>query len=232
MINNIVAALQAFSVKMSEIVKGIDLSMISDLLYELIQSIPDNVTETEFYEKVMRLKEPNLNFENTKWILEDYGLDYLENNREITLRPNMNSNLIKYIIDIINSENLKEREKLIILLAHMEPLLYMAMRITRVSRGSIKKEIEENVKENSSISAGSIYKLYIFAITLIVFSNTDNYTERIDKRMPFRNNILHNGIGEYSDKDIKEAYNLLVNYISIIVNYERLTNKEDNCSRE
>ena len=219
-INNIVAALQEFSVKMSEVVKGIDLSIISDVLNELARSIPDDVKETVFYEKVMRLKAPNLNYENTKWILEDYGLDYLENNREINLRTNMNSNLIKYIIDIINSENLKEREKLIILLAHMEPLLYMVMRITRVSRGSIKNEIEEKVKENSSMSAEHIYKFYILAITLIVFSNTDNYTEEIDRRMPFRNNILHNGIVEYGDKDIKEAYNLLVNYVSIIVNYE------------
>ena len=39
----------------------------------------------------------------------------------------------------------------------------------------------------------------------VVFANTDAYTKEIDKRIPFRNNILHNGIVEYGTDDIHSA---------------------------
>lgn len=51
----------------------------------------------------------------------------------------------------------------------------------------------------------------------IVFANTDSYTEEIDKRILFRNNILHNGIITYADEDIDVAYELLVDLIEILI---------------
>lgn len=54
-------------------------------------------------------------------------------------------------------------------------------------------------------------------ITYVVFANTDAYTKEIDKRIPFRNNILHNGIVEYGTDDIHSAYELLVEFISMLV---------------
>ena len=35
--------------------------------------------------------------------------------------------------------------------------------------------------------------------------------------MPFRNNILHNGITDYSEEDIDVAYELLVDLIEILI---------------
>ncbi len=37
------------------------------------------------------------------------------------------------------------------------------------------------------------------------------------KEIPFRNNILHNGIVEYGTDDIHSAYELLVEFISMLV---------------
>lgn len=51
----------------------------------------------------------------------------------------------------------------------------------------------------------------------IVFANTDSYTEEIDRRIPFRNNILHNGIVQYSDEEVDIAYDLLVGLIEILM---------------
>ena len=51
----------------------------------------------------------------------------------------------------------------------------------------------------------------------IIFANTDAYTDEIDKRIPFRNNILHNGIVMYSDEDIDVAYELLLGLIEILI---------------
>lgn len=57
----------------------------------------------------------------------------------------------------------------------------------------------------------------VMGITYVVFANTDAYTKEIDKRIPFRNNILHNGIVEYGTDDIHSAYELLVEFISMLV---------------
>lgn len=73
------------------------------------------------------------------------------------------------------------------------------------------------VKENKGMSVESLGKVYVLAVMYIVFANTDSYTEEIDNRMPFRNNILHNGITDYSEEDIDVAYELLVDLIEILI---------------
>lgn len=66
----------------------------------------------------------------------------------------------------------------------------------------------------------SLGKIYVLAVTYIIFANTDSYTDEIDKRIPFRNNILHNGIVTYADEDIDVAYELLVDLIEILIRVE------------
>lgn len=58
--------------------------------------------------------------------------------------------------------------------------------------------------------------MYILAITYTIFANTDNY-RNLDKRVPFRNYILHNGIVGYSDTDAKTAYEFLIECISVLL---------------
>lgn len=72
-------------------------------------------------------------------------------------------------------------------------------------------------EDDECISDRWIGKIYVLAVTYIVFANTDSYTDEIDKRIPFRNNILHNGIVMYSDEDIDVAYELLVDLIEILI---------------
>lgn len=60
----------------------------------------------------------------------------------------------------------------------------------------------------------SYKKVLITGIVFIVFSNTDSYTNPIDMRIPFRNNILHRGMIDYSDTDTKNVYELLVYFIA------------------
>ena len=47
-----------------------------------------------------------------------------------------------------------------------------------------------SIDENEGMSSESVGKLYVMGITYVVFANTDAYTKEIDKRIPFRNNIL------------------------------------------
>lgn len=78
----------------------------------------------------------------------------------------------------------------------------------------VKKIISKNVYDIHEMEMKNYRKILLAAIVFIVFSNTDNYKNEIDMRIPFRNNILHRGTLAYSDNDIKEAYEILVYFIA------------------
>lgn len=113
----------------------------------------------------------------------------------------------------------EDREKvLVILLSHIEPLIYNTLNYTKQPYSKVKQIVKRmSIDENEGMSSESVGKLYVMGITYVVFANTDAYTKEIDKRIPFRNNILHNGIVEYGTDDIHSAYELLVEFISMLV---------------
>ena len=103
-----------------------------------------------------------------------------------------------YIKSIISNPSISEREKLVILLSHIEPLIYNTLNYTKQPYSKVKQIVKRmSIDENEGMSSESVGKLYVMGITYVVFANTDAYTKEIDKRIPFRNNILHNGIVEY-----------------------------------
>lgn len=107
---------------------------------------------------------------------------------------------------------------LVILLSHIEPLIYNTLNYTKQPYSKVKQIVKRmSIDENEGMSSESVGKLYVMGITYVVFANTDAYTKEIDKRIPFRNNILHNGIVEYGTDDIHSAYELLVEFISMLV---------------
>lgn len=123
-----------------------------------------------------------------------------------------------YIKSIISNPSISEREKLVILLSHIEPLIYNTLNYTKQPYSKVKQIVKRmSIDENEGMSSESVGKLYVMGITYVVFANTDAYTKEIDKRIPFRNNILHNGIVEYGTDDIHSAYELLVEFISMLV---------------
>lgn len=131
------------------------------------------------------------------------------------------SDLHQYIARTILSTSMEKREKLIILLAHIEPLIYKTLEISKTRNMKVKFAVNKvSVDNNGGMSAESIGKIYVLAVTYIIFANTDAYTDEIDKRIPFRNNILHNGIVMYSDEDIGVAYELLLGLIEILITVE------------
>lgn len=210
---------------MTKIVEGINVTASLKALEtfaEFLQNIPDDIKDTIFFGKVQDLKNINLRYEDIVWIVEDFGLIYTEENWQSMLKSEQNkSNLHQYIAKTILSTSMEKREKLIILLAHVEPLIYKTLEISKTKNMKVKKAVNKvSVEDNEGMSAESLGKIYVLAVTYIVFANTDSYTEEIDKRMPFRNNILHNGIVLYSDEDIDVTYELLLGLIEILITVE------------
>ena len=74
----------------------------------------------------------------------------------------------------------------------------------------------ELIKNNHGMDEENLYKTVLLAITNIVFANTDNFTN-VDKRLPFRNNILHRGLVDYSDEEVNTAYKTLLIFVAHII---------------
>lgn len=224
--NNIYENMGGFVLKVSEgmakIVEKIDVVASSEALkafVEFLQNIPDDIKDTQFFGKVQELKNINLRYEDVVWLVQDFGLSYTEETWRRLLECKHNkSDLHKYIAKTILSASMEKREKIIILLAHIEPLIYETLEISKIQNVRLKPAVKKvSVEDNEGMSAESIGKIYVLAVTYILFANTDSYTDEIDKRMPFRNNILHNGIVTYADEDIDVAYEFLVNLIEILI---------------
>lgn len=210
---------------MAKIVEGINVMASSQALRvfaEFLQNIPDDIKDTRFFRKVQELKNINLRYEDVVWLVEDFGLIYTEENWQGMLKSEYNkSDLHQYIAKTILSTSMGKREKLIILLAHIEPLIYETLEISKIKNMRLKPAVKKvSVEDNEGMSAESLGKICVMAVTYIIFANTDAYTDEIDKRIPFRNNILHNGVVMYSDEDIDVAYELLLGLIEILITVE------------
>lgn len=225
MIENLSRVVLKASKDMAKIVEGINLEAPLEALKtfaEFLQNIPDDIKDTIFFGKVQDLKNINLRYEDVVWIVEDFGLIYTEEKWQGMLKSEHNkSDLHQYIAKTILSTSMEKREKLIILLAHIEPLIYKTLEISKARNMKLKFAVNKiSVDDNGGMSAESIGKIYVLAVMYIIFANTDAYTDEIDKRIPFRNNILHNGIVMYSDEDIDVAYELLLGLIEILITVE------------
>lgn len=225
MIENLSRVVLKASKDMAKIVEGINVTAPLETLKafaEFLQNIPDDIKDTIFFEKVQNLKNINLHYEDVVWLVEDFGLIYTEGNWQGMLKSEHNkSDLHQYIAKTILSTSMEKREKLIILLAHIEPLIYETLEISKIKNMRLKPAVKKvSVEDNEGMSAESLGKIYVLAVTYIIFANTDAYTDEIDKRIPFRNNILHNGIVMYSVEDIDAAYELLLGLIEILITVE------------
>lgn len=224
--NNIFENVERIILKVSEdrakIVEGINARTSTEVLMvfiEFLQNIPDDIKDTHFFEKVQKLQKINLNYEDVVWLVTDFGLSYTDEAwQKLSVCENGKSDLHRYISKIIASTSMEKREKLIVLLAHMEPLIYETLERSKEENSKLKQDVRKiSIKENGGISSESLGKIFVLAVMYIVFANTDSYTDEIDKRIPFRNNILHNGIVMYTDEDIEVAYALLVDLIEILI---------------
>ena len=191
MIENLSGVVLKASKDMAKIVEGINLEAPLEALKtfaEFLQNMPDDIKDTIFFGKVQDLKNINLRYEDVVWIVEDFGLIYTEEKWQGMLKSEHNkSDLHQYIAKTILSTSMEKREKLIILLAHIEPLIYKTLEISKTSNMKLKFAVNKvSVDDNGGMSAESIGKIYVLAVMYIIFANTDAYTDEIDKRIPFR----------------------------------------------
>lgn len=143
MIENLSRVVLKASKDMAKIVEGINLEAPLEALKtfaEFFQNIPDDIKDTIFFGKVQDLKNINLHYEDVVWIEEDFGFIYTEEKWKGMLKSEHNkSDLYQYIAKTILSTSMEKREKLIILLAHIEPLIYKTLEISKTRNCNSEK---------------------------------------------------------------------------------------------
>ena len=187
-------------------------------LVELLNNIPDDVQKTVFFQNCQSLAKNDLIYEEVEWLFEELEISSIEEARADIQRYIDKDNVIhNYINSIMENDCLGDREKLIIILCHFERLIYSTLRREKKRKEGAKDMLKsELIKNNHGMDTENLYKTFLLAITNVVFANTDNFTN-IDKRLPFRNNILHRGLVDYTDEEVNIAYKTLLIFVAHII---------------
>lgn len=232
MINSFADALKAMAENANAVLKSINLDALRCTLLvisDVLSSLSKDVKETAFFQKVDKFAKDDkhsLTYKKIEWFLEDIRNEVLIGAPDI----NSQTELTKYIAQIEEDLALGIREKITVLLAHIEPLIYETLNHEKPPRESVKNKVQEiAVANNKGMSAESLAKAYVYGICSIVFANTDSFDIPIDKKLPFRNNILHNGIVSYSEEDLKTVYEVLADFMDALVVMKKwIPVKDDN----
>ncbi|MBO6240536.1 MAG: hypothetical protein J6O61_06855 [Butyrivibrio sp.] len=182
-------------------------------LIEVFKNLPKDAHDTELFQRTKELEKKEISYEDVCWLREVVGSQPVVDNCKT---KEYQSTTAEYVSKIINSKEIGKREKIVVLLSNAESLIYEKMNHTRVPYDSVKKVAGNHVDEKHEMNKESFDTIIVTAICFVVFSNTDNYSF-IDKRIPFRNNILHKGTVTYSDEEISEAYDILEDYMLFLI---------------
>ena len=95
-------------------------------------------------------------------------------------------------------------------MAYFEELVYQAINYKHRKDDGIRDIVRKTVKNKDPINNDTIRYVLVMGVVFIIFSCTDKYKNALDKKVPFRNNILHRGILDYSPGDLDVLYRTLV----------------------
>lgn len=211
--------LSEISEKTEAVFSPINKTIQTDAFKEIekrLKDIPDDMKKTVLYNNMKRLEKAEITYSEIEWIQKTLGDKSFDKSVLIIRNKKNKSEVDKYVLSVIESKAMMPREKAVVLLAHFETLVYQALDHERKANEKVKNVISEKSNKIHSMKISNFQIIFLAAIVSIVFSNTDGYKNKIDMRIPFRNNILHRGTMAYSDIDIKKVYEILVYFISNI----------------
>ncbi len=190
----------------------IDASVFEPLI-KYFQSLPKNITDSEEFKKADDI-DASTRYEDTQWITSD-NISYVNAEcPEFYIQECFDTSTVvsKYIQNIVMNNSICERESIVVILSVFESYLHSKTEFNHCE--GIKKEFRRAVTNDGKYSGETFALAVTYAIVKIIYANTSG--NQFDKRLPHRNDILHNGTLSYSDDEIKTAYKTLLSYICII----------------
>lgn len=139
-----------------------------------------DIKEKELYSKVQSINpKQDIVLEDIEWLYEDYEklsdvFDGLDSDFSF-----LDSELANYLKKIIYSRNIAKREKIVILISHIEKLIEECLDES-FGKSEIKQEVKNAINSKlDKVTGANIGRCYILAITNIVFARTDAITNAI-----------------------------------------------------
>lgn len=139
-----------------------------------------DIKEKELYSKVQSINpKQDIVLEDIEWLYEDYEklsdvFDGLDSDFSF-----LDSELANYLKKIIYSRNIAKREKIVILISHIEKLIEECLDES-FGKSGIKQEVKNAINSKlDKVTGANIRRCYILAITNIVFARTDAITNAI-----------------------------------------------------
>lgn len=173
----------------------------------------EDTHDSTIYKSMVKMPLIDLQYRDVKWIIDSYsGIDAVKEYIAINCRD-IDSAVFNYIYEIICNDAYLKRDKIVLILAHMEACIFQCLDAVRESNG-IVKNIKKLAADNHKVTWINYRRIYLIGISKVLYANTDNFKEEIDKSLPFRNNILHQGIVGYSDDEIENLYYVLLCFFS------------------
>ena len=116
----------------------------AEAIANVLASLPKEVKETKLFKMVIKFENLEIKYEEILDFLEDCSITcsndawnmFLENNED-------DSKLYLYLKKIINNKDIAKREKVIILLAHIEEVILDALSHSRQPNERVKKVVKD-----------------------------------------------------------------------------------------
>lgn len=207
-----------------------DLSSLFEIMKKALLPCFEYLSDTEAVwksiEKYSKTDEV-VEYDQVKWIIEDQNWLMPEAAKSLFLNIKTdNDSVLADIQRIARMDILEDRDKLILILGYLEPLVRMYL-----------QELNIEIKDDNSLTCDKtkkamhskvdgkamelcVHKLFTICAIIFIIYKDCRHVEG-DKKLPHRNQILHSGIKEYNQEEIASAYNTLIAYIYIMYKYTR-----------
>ena len=189
-------------------------------LYTALQYLCDAAEQLhndKIYARIVNQKNSRIRYEDLEYLFLEVDVLKPKGVIGLFLKSDCSSKAseeYKYMQGIVANETMSIRDKLALLLCYLEPYIYKHLNIFR--KHGIKKDLEVLVDKTNKIDSRDYKKLTVYGIVCVLFKDFKKTKIVIDRRIPHRNDILHNGTLDYNDKEIESAYYMLVLFIHII----------------
>ncbi len=115
-------------------------------LVDFFSNLPDDIQDTELFHHITQLEKSEITYAEIEWIQELFGNTSFDMNVQTLHNKGNKSELDQYVLSIIESNTMLPREKIVVLLAHFEALVFQTSNYERKAKNKIKK-ITKNPKQ-------------------------------------------------------------------------------------
>lgn len=186
---------------------------------EIFSNAVEQLHNDKIYKKIVDQQNASISYEDVEGYFLEFGILEPRGAIEFLLSSEKSLEEYEYMRGIVASDKISMRDKLVLLLGYLEAFVYKRLKIP--SNAGIKNDVEKLVDKTNKINLEDSKMLTVYGIVCVIYKRFDKQGIVIDKRIPHRNYVLHNGTLDFDDKEIESAYFMLVLFIYIINEYTR-----------